>query len=65
MANMKIENVTKSVSFIIETNSSEFPTYRRGENGGWENLMGESWEPCYMNEDELEKMYQEWLAYGP
>jgi len=59
---MKIESVTRVVEFIIETDSTEFPTYRRGENGGWEQLMGESWEPCYSDEEELERMYQDYLS---
>ena len=60
---MKVLEVTKSISFIVETDGKEFPTYRRSEHGGsWENLMGESWESVYSYEPELEAAYQEWLT---
>jgi len=59
---VNIERVTRVVSFVIETDSDEYPTYRRSEGGAWENLMGESWEPCYSDEKELEQMYQDYLA---
>lgn len=59
---MKIESVEKVISFIVDTDAKEFPTFRRGENSGWERLMGESWEACYTDEQALERMYQKYLA---
>ena len=59
---MKILEVRRVISFVVETDEKEFPIFRRSELGGsWENLMGESWESVYSNEDELEAAYQEWL----
>ena len=36
-----------------------FPYFCRGEGGHWQQMMGESWEPVYCLEDELEQKYQE------
>lgn len=54
---MNIITVEKSCCEIIETDGAEWPTYRRYSSGIWEQLMGESWEPCYLNGDQLEEMY--------
>jgi hypothetical protein len=58
---MKILEVTKDVAFIVETDEAMYPTYRRSLGGSWENLIGDSWEPVYMQEAELEAAYQDWL----
>lgn len=42
--------------YVTLTNHSQ---YRRSFHGSWEELMGNSWEPCYSQERELEKVYQE------
>lgn len=55
---MKITDVTKSVTYYVETDSSEFPYYRTNKYGtDWENLMGDSWEPCYSQEEKLQKLF--------
>jgi hypothetical protein len=53
---MKITDIRKVEVEIIETDED---TYRRSGSGGWEVLMGCSWE-MVGSEDELEKMYQEY-----
>lgn len=58
---MKILSVTPIISFLVETDETELPTYRRNCAEGWENLWGESWEPVYSSEQVLEQAYQEWL----
>lgn len=59
---MKIKSVTPVKSFIIETDDKDWPMYRRSAGSvSWENLMGESWEACYSNEEELEKAFQEFI----
>lgn len=41
----------------------KYNRYRRGENGGWEELMGMSWEKVSdYNIGELEKAFQEWTT---
>lgn len=59
---MKILDVSESISMIVETDNPDFPTYRRFPSGTWEQLMGDSWEPVYFDEDKLEKLYKEWLV---
>ena len=45
---MKITDVTKSMTYYVDTDNEDFPYYRTNENGSiWENLMGESWESVY------------------
>lgn len=44
---MKFLEIRIVKSHIIETDASEFPTFRRNGFGNWENLMNESWEPVY------------------
>jgi len=59
---MKVLSVTKCIEFFVETDNQDFGgDFRRGENGGWEQRMGESWESCYSMENELEAAYQEFL----
>ena len=58
---MRIEQINRVVYEIIDTDSNDFPTYRRSENGEWENLVGESWEIDY-DDDDLEKMYNDFKA---
>ena len=58
---MKITEITKIVSFLIETDE-EYPNeYTRYSSDNWTVRMGESDEPLYDCE-EIEKLYQEWLA---
>lgn len=59
---MKIIKVIKYTGFFVETDNPDFGgEYRRGEHGGWEQRMGESWETCYTQEDELELLFQEFM----
>ncbi|QGT54428.1 hypothetical protein b3_0184 [Synechococcus phage B3] len=63
---MKIINVTKCITYYVETNSDEFPDYRTDENGeNWENAMGESWETVYFygnkNHNQLPELFQQYL----
>lgn len=55
---MKILSITPSISEIIETDLSDWPTYRRYSADCWEVLMGESWEAENYPEN-LERLYQE------
>lgn len=60
---MKITDVTKSITYYMDTDKEEYPYYRTNENGShWENLMGDSWESVY-NPDEkkqLQKLFWEY-----
>lgn len=58
---MKIIDSWEITATVIDTDETDFPTYRRYSSGNWEQLMGQSWEPVYSGEKELEQMYQEWL----
>lgn len=59
---MKVLKVSKYTAFFVETDDSDFGgDYRRGESGGWEQRMGESWESCDSREDELEAAFQEFM----
>ena len=58
---MKIIETVEYTVICVETDKKEFPTYRRLSADSWENLMGESWEPAYFEEKELEAAYQEFL----
>lgn len=64
---MKVLKVEKYTMFFVETDNSDFGgDYRRGEHGGWERGMGESWETCYGQENELEAAFQEFMqSSGP
>lgn len=57
---MKIINVKEIRMLQVETDLKEWPTFRGQPNRGWEQLMGESWEPAYFKEDELDLAYAEW-----
>ena len=59
---MNIISIEPIESFIVETDSETWPTYRRNAAASWENLMGASWEECYSDEEELEAMFQAYLA---
>lgn len=54
---VEIESVIEKVDYIT-TDESQFGYYRRYESGGWEQLMGQSWEPCYSQETQLEELYK-------
>lgn len=58
---MKILKVTKLTTFFVETDDPDFGgDFRRGENGGWEQRMGASWEACDgYEEDEMEAAFQD------
>jgi hypothetical protein len=59
---MNVLNVKRLVSFFVETDDHNFGgDYRRGENGGWEQRMGESWETVY-DDTEIEAAFQEWTC---
>jgi len=62
---MKITSVHGPFTYwIVETDEKEFPTYRRNSPLSWENLMGESWEPSYLGESELETAFQAAISEG-
>ena len=57
---MKITDVTKSMTYYVDTDNEDFPYYRTNENGShWENLMGESWKSVY-DVEELQKLFWEY-----
>jgi hypothetical protein len=45
-----------STTFFLEHNGRK---YRRDLSGGWEQLLGESWESVFLNEKEIESIFQE------
>jgi len=57
---MNILDVKTTVVHYVETNDPEFGgMYRRGgSKDSWEQLMGESWEPVYFRQEELEEQFQ-------
>lgn len=60
---MKITKVSKSMTYYVSTNASEYPDYRTDETGTyWENAISESWEPVYAitKERELQKLFWEY-----
>lgn len=60
---MKITDVTKSITYYMDTDKEEYPYYRTNENGShWENLMGDSWESVYNPDEEkqLQKLFWEY-----
>ena len=64
---MKITKVSKSMTYYIETDASEFPEYRTNETGTyWENAMGESWEPVYAitKDRELQEMFRDYMNHN-
>jgi hypothetical protein len=63
---MKIIEVTKSMTWYVETDAEDFPHYRTSDERGmnWENLMGESWEPVYTPEKELQELFHEYMKKG-
>ena len=58
---MKVLKVEKCITLYIETDDLSFGgDYRRGEHGGWEQRIGESWEPCW-DDVGLEAAFQEFV----
>lgn len=60
---MKITEVSKSMTWYVDTDAEDFPYYRTDENGRtWENLMGDSWESVYNpdREKELKELFLDW-----
>jgi hypothetical protein len=61
---MKITEVSKSMTYYMETDAENFPYYRTDENGRhWENLMGESWESVY-NDGELKELFLDYMKHN-
>lgn len=55
---MKIKEIELSTfEYVI---MEDHTVYRRYSYGDWEIMMGQSWEPCYSDEQELEKLYKEY-----
>ena len=54
---MAIKDVSVIVSYIVETDHPEYPTYRRNGKDSWEQLMGMSWEEV-MECEEIEEEFQ-------
>jgi len=62
---MKIVEVSGPFTYwVVETDTDEWPVYRRNGAGDWENLMGESWEPSYFGESTLEVLFQAYISDG-
>lgn len=59
---MKIIKVSEDTYFSVKTDDPVWPYYRRNGPESWENLMGESWEPVYFQEEELEKAFNEFIS---
>jgi hypothetical protein len=59
---MKITNITKSLTYYIETDDPDFPDYRTNENGEeWENYLGGIWQPIFGHQTkELQKLFWEY-----
>ena len=58
---MVIKNITKYSYFLVETDETEYNTYRRAVNGSrdtWEQLYGDSWE-SYYDDGTLEALFQQ------
>lgn len=61
---MNILKVSPWITYYIETDDPEFGgMYRRGgSKDSWEQLMGDSWEPVYFRQEELEEQFQKYIA---
>ncbi len=59
---MKIVSVKPVTTEIIEIEGRDWSTHERFPDGSWQVLMGNSWEPCYLDTAELEALYQAWKA---
>ncbi len=60
---MKIKSITRSDYLSVEMEDSEYVYYRTyGCGDNWEVLMGESWEPCYFQEYNLKKLFQDYVS---
>jgi hypothetical protein len=60
---MQITEITQHTYEIIETDTGDYPIWRRNSNGEWENLMGMSWEEVDPPE-ELLRAYEEGNGKG-
>ena len=49
---MKIVSIEEVTSHIVETDGEGWSTYRRSGADCWENLVGQSWEPLYNQEQD-------------
>lgn len=47
--------------YYVTTDKEIYNTYRRLSSEVWEVAMGESWESVYIEHDELEKLFQEYM----
>lgn len=55
---MVIKEITEVTSFLVETDEEGCSTYRREGASCWSQLIGESWESVFYDE-ELEEAFQE------
>jgi hypothetical protein len=56
---MKILTTNEARCYIVETDADEYPTYYRFGKGSWYNMMGESLEPMWGEQEaEMEAMFQ-------
>ena len=53
---MQIKQVTKRISFVVETDDPDYPIYIRYGKNCWANEMGHSEEIIY-DSDELEQLF--------
>lgn len=61
---MKITNVTMFKVYTVDTDAEQDPTYKRDQDGHWEQLWGDSWwEPLKgQQRKEIESLFQAYLA---
>ena len=59
---MKITDVTKSITYYVETDDPDFSDYRTDETGShWENYLGGIWQPVFGQQaKELQKLFWEY-----
>lgn len=57
-------NMIKSIetNYYEEVIMETGDIYRRYCGGHWEKLYGETWEPCYSEEKELESQYKNFVT---
>ena len=55
---MKIVEIQPVMEIIEYIEMEDGSYYKRYESGIWEQLMGQSWETCYSDEDQLEELYR-------
>jgi hypothetical protein len=57
---MKLEKLTSSLTYYIDMDNGY--SYRRSATSAdWERLWGESWEPVFSEEKELEQAFQDYV----